>query len=225
MSSFFLPSVFRDPLYCLIVAATFFLFMGMLTPFFFLPVYAVSKGMDEVLAGYLLAILNGASFPGRVLPGVLADKFGRLNMLLASALGSAVATFCLTRCETNAAIIVFAVFFGFFSGAIISGASVSLASSPKDPKNIGTYMGMGLFISSFSGLIGPSINGTLLTRYGDFLGVSMPSGAMLMVSAVIVVAAKMLVMVGFWRGIRVSPVGVLDKGLTGALAIKRVERW
>jgi MFS family permease len=199
-SGFLLPGAFKEPVYCLCIASIFFLFMGMFTPFFFLPSYAITKGMDEVLAGYLLAILNGASFPGRVLPGVLSDKFGRFNMLLGSAIASAIITLCWTRCETNAGIIVFAAFFGFCSGAIVSGASVSLASCPKDPKNIGTYMGMGLFVSSFAALISPPINGSLLTHNGGFLGVSILSGVLLFVGGVLVVVAKAL-----------SPGGVFGK--------------
>jgi hypothetical protein len=37
--------------------------------------------MDATLASYLLAIINAASTFGRVIPGVLADKFGRLNIV------------------------------------------------------------------------------------------------------------------------------------------------
>ncbi|KAK0638995.1 major facilitator superfamily domain-containing protein [Cercophora newfieldiana] len=136
-SGFLLLSAFRDPVYCLIITSCFFLFLGLFTPLFFLPLYAQTKGMDPLLAGYLLAILNGASLPGRILPGILADKFGRLNMLFASAVASGIITLCWTKCETNAGIIVFAVVFGFCSGAIVSAASVSLASCPEDPKDNG----------------------------------------------------------------------------------------
>lgn len=197
-SGFLLLGAFRDPVYCLCIVSCFFLFMGMFTPFFFLPVYAQSKGMDEILAGYLLAILNGASFPGRILPGILADKFGRFNMLFASAIASGIITLCWSKCETNAGIIVFAAFFGFCSGAIISGASVILASCPKDPKDIGTYMGIGLFLSSFAALISPPINGALLTRYDDFLGLSILSGVSLLIGGVAVAFAKAMSPGGVW---------------------------
>ncbi|KAK3693041.1 putative monocarboxylate permease [Podospora appendiculata] len=197
-SGFLLLGAFRDPVYCLCIASTFFLFMGMFTPFFFLPSYAVGKGMDTVLAGYLLAILNGASFPGRVLPGVLADKFGRYNMLLAMSAASGVVTLCWTKCETNAGIVVFAVAFGFCSGAIVSGASVTLASCPKDPKNIGTYMGMGLFLSSFAALISPPINGALLPTDDGFFKVSILSGVLLLVGGALVAVAKTMAPKGLW---------------------------
>lgn len=135
-SNFLLFWIFKDPVYCLLIIATFFLFLGMFTPFFYLPVYAETQGMSAVLAAYLVAILNGASFPGRVIPGVLADRFGRFNMLVASAVASGILTFCWTKCESNAAIIVFAVFSGFCSGAIVSGVSISMATCSETQRTL-----------------------------------------------------------------------------------------
>lgn len=150
--------------------------MAMFTLLFFLLVYAMAKGMDAALAGYLLAIANGSSFSGCVIPGILADKLGRFNILFASAVASGIITLCWTKCETNATIIVFAVLFGFCSGAIVSGASVTLASCPKDPQSIGTYMGMGLFVASLAALISPAINGVLAKRDNGALDMSILSG-------------------------------------------------
>ena len=94
------------------------------------------------MAFYLDAIINGASFPGRVIPGILAYKLGRMNMLIAAGISSGVLTLCWQRVESNVGLIVFSAIFGFCSGVIVSGGVVALASCPKDPKNIGTYMGM-----------------------------------------------------------------------------------
>ncbi|KAK4156133.1 putative monocarboxylate permease-like protein [Chaetomidium leptoderma] len=197
-SGFLLLRAFRDPVYCLNVTSSFFLFMGMFTPVFFLPGYALAKGMDRELAGYLLAILNGASFIGRVVPGILADRFGRYNMLFGATLASGIITLCWTKCETSEDIIVFAVFFGFCSGALVSGASTTLASCPGDPKDIGTYMGMGLFLSSFAVLISPPINGALLKADNDVLDVSIFSGVLLLVGAVAVLLTKAFGPGGLW---------------------------
>ncbi|KAK4240412.1 putative monocarboxylate permease [Achaetomium macrosporum] len=197
-SGFLLPGAFKEPVYTISIVACFFLFMGMFTPFFFLPTYALTKGMNQTLAGYLLAILNGASFPGRVIPGILADKLGRFNMFFFSAIASGIITLCWTKCESNAGIIVFAIFFGFASGAIVSGASVTLASCPKDPKNIGTYMGMGLFLASFAALISPPINGALVRKEDGVLHMSILSGVLLLFGSVVVLVAKAVSPAGLW---------------------------
>lgn len=141
-SQFLLPRAFLEPKFSTLVVCTFLLFLGMFTPLFFLPTYAVTKGMSPSMAFYLVAIINGASFPGRVIPGILADKLGRMNMLIAAGISSGILTLCWQRVEGNVGLIVFSAIFGFCSGAIVSGGVVALASCPDDPKNIGTYMGM-----------------------------------------------------------------------------------
>src|SRR5437762_3981182 len=62
---FFLWSAFRNPAYVLTIVSVFLMTWGLFTPFFFLPSYAVSKGMSVRNSSYLLSILNGASLPGR----------------------------------------------------------------------------------------------------------------------------------------------------------------
>lgn len=79
---------------------------GLFTPFFYLTSYAVDQGMSPVLASYLIAILNASSFFGRVIPGVLGDKWGRLNIFFAGGVSTAVLIFCFTHVHTNAQIIV-----------------------------------------------------------------------------------------------------------------------
>lgn len=152
-SQFFLLSAFKDSHYVAVIGATFLMILGVFIPLFYLPTYAVEHGMNKVLASYLLAILNGASLFGRVLPGTLADKLGRLNSLFAAGVSSGILILCWPSTTTSASIIVFSGLFGFCSGAIVSGVSVCLASCSKDPSNIGTYMGMGMGIASFAALV------------------------------------------------------------------------
>ena len=68
---------FKDPRYSLLVAAMFFVFWGMFLPFYYLPIYGLSHGMTIEMANNLVATLNAGSFVGRLITGVLADKFGR----------------------------------------------------------------------------------------------------------------------------------------------------
>ena len=104
-------------------------------------------------------ILNGASFFSRIVPGILADRLGRLNVLCATGLSTGIFVLCWQRITTSASITVLAAPYGFFFGAILSLMLFSLASAPNDPRNIGTYLGMGMFIMSLTALIGPLFNG------------------------------------------------------------------
>lgn len=196
---FFLGYSFKQPMYDLLVGALFFAMVGMFVPLFMIPTYAITKGMGETLASYLVAIVNAASFFGRVIPGVLGDKLGRINTLVTAGLSTGILVFCWPEADSNAAIIVFAAVFGFCSGAIISGGSVAITLCADRPSNIGTYMGVGMALASFSALVGPPVSGALIDKY-SFTEASYFSGAMTMIGAVLAVAAK-------WA----SPVGLFGR--------------
>lgn len=189
-TAFWIPAAYKEVKFIILIVSLFFMFVGMFTPLFFLPTYAVSRGMDPTLAGYLLAITNASSTFGRVIPGVLADKYGRLNIFSLGGVTTGIVIFCMNSAATDAALIVYAVVFGFVSGTIISGASAAFSLCPKDPRDIGTYMGMGMSISSLGGLIGPPVNGAFVDRYGSFFEVSMFSGSMCLFGGLVALISK-----------------------------------
>jgi hypothetical protein len=61
---------------------------------------------------------------------------------------------------------------------------------PKDPRNIGTYLGMGLGCASIAALIGSPANGALVARYGGFLQVGIMSGIFCLAGGLLVVVVK-----------------------------------
>lgn len=189
-STLFIGSAFKSTNYCLLVLAVFFLFLGMFTPLFYLPTYAITKGMSATLSSYLLAIINAASVFGRVIPGVLADKLGPSNVSAAAGIVTGVIVCCLSQPQNNAGLIVFAVFIGFTSGTVVSGGSAAFATVPKDPRELGTYMGMGMAAASVAVLIGPPINGALLDNNG-FLAVGLFSGMACITGGVIATLSKL----------------------------------
>ncbi|KAM0490112.1 hypothetical protein ACHAP8_011887 [Fusarium lateritium] len=189
-TSFFLPAAFKNPLYLLVISSLFFLFIGMFAPLFFIPTYAVSRGVNPTLASYFLAITNAASTFGRIIPGVLADKYGRLNMYSLGGLSTGIVILCMNEAKSTASLVVYAAIFGFTSGTIISGVSAAFTLVVKDPRDNGTYMGMGLAVSSLAALIGPPVNGALIDRFGGFFQVSVFSGAMCLFGGCLAVFAK-----------------------------------
>jgi MFS family permease len=194
----FLAEAFKNVTYMVMIGSVFLMLLGMFTPFFYLPTYAIQRGMGVQLAFYLSSILNGASFFGRIIPGILGDKFGRLNLLFLSAVSSGILIFCFPRMASNAAIIVFAVLYGFSSGAIVSLMSAAFMSVPKDPKEMGTYYGMGMAIDSLAPLIGPPVNGALVTKYRGFNEASILSGTAVVLGGVCILAAKATTSAGVW---------------------------
>ncbi|KAL1835868.1 hypothetical protein VTJ49DRAFT_5961 [Mycothermus thermophilus] len=188
---FFLWSAFREVKFLLLIAATFFSFVGMMTPVFYLPTHAILRGMEPTLASYLLAIVNAASTFGRVIPGVLADKFGRLNVFGAGGLATGVVVLCMNSAVNTAGLVVYSIVFGFTSGTIISGASAAISICTEDQQTLGTYLGMGMAVASTAFLFGPPVNGVLLDRYGGFKEVTIFSGVLCLVGGISVIATKL----------------------------------
>ncbi|KAI1388514.1 major facilitator superfamily domain-containing protein [Hypoxylon trugodes] len=185
-TSFFLWKAFKEPKFLLLSLALFFMLLGAFTPLFYIPTYAVSRGVDPTLASYLVAIVNAASTFGRVIPGILADKFGRLNIFAFGAFISGIITLCWNKAETTAALIVYSIAIGFSSGTIISGGTAAFTECATNPQELGTYIGMGIGLSSFAALIGAPVNGAIVNRYGGFLEASIFSGVMILAGGGIV---------------------------------------
>lgn len=197
-TSFFLPSAFKNVLYDTLLASTFCLLIGMFVPLIFIPSFAIQQGVDPTLASYLAAMLNGASIFGRILPGIVADRLGRLNVLAAMGASTGILVFVWPKVAGTAGVVVFSVFFGFTSGAIVSGATVALSMCPDSLSDVGTWMGQGMAIASLSALLGPPVTGVLVARFGGFTQVSIFGGVFTLVGAALALVAKTRTPQGVW---------------------------
>ncbi|EXJ81382.1 hypothetical protein A1O3_07673 [Capronia epimyces CBS 606.96] len=185
------PASFKRPVFYLTTIASFFLVWGMFVPYFYLPVYSIQRGMSADLASYLIAIMNAASLFGRVLPGMAADRLGRYNLWLVACFSSGILLLCWGATKSNAAILVFAILFGFFSGAIISLMNACVAQITPDPRQIGAHIGVLSFICGFAGLSGSPISGAIATEYNSYVDSGYFGGASMILGAFIVVAARL----------------------------------
>ena len=177
----------KEPPFLLLVFAMFFFSFGTFLPFNFLILQAEAKGMSADLSNYLISILNAASLPGRVIPGILADRLGRFNTMTLTSLISAILVLALwLPSQSNVAIICFAAFYGCFSGAYVSlGPSLIAELSPIE--QIGVRIGSIYFFVAVVVLVGNPIGGALVadddagrgfTYLQIFSGCMMGAGAM-----------------------------------------------
>ncbi|TFY68486.1 hypothetical protein EVG20_g3538 [Dentipellis fragilis] len=97
----------------------------------------VSPGCERPDGLLTLAILNGSSIPGRILPNIFANKYGGFNLLIVSCVACAALIFGLYGIDSVGSITVFAILYGFFSGAFLSLLSPAVASLSKDQGEIG----------------------------------------------------------------------------------------
>jgi MFS family permease len=111
---------------------------------------------------YLLPLINGTSFFGRILGGMAADKIGRLNLLYPMTCLSGI--FCLTMWlpATNVATVIsFVCLYGFSSGVFISVTPAVVAQLSPDDK-IGARIGAFFTLAAIATLIGTPIAGTII---------------------------------------------------------------
>lgn len=186
----FAPQAFVEPAYIFIVLGVFFLFWGIYYPYFFISEYASEKiHMSSNMAFYTLSILNASSLPGRIMFGILGDRFGMMNMLLLSVLSAAITLFCWTQTASNVGLVVWTVIFGVASGGIFSLFPACVAAVVPQPQLIGTYLGQAMAIFAIAGLTGSPIAGALVANYGYF-NASIFAGLSMLVGFAFVFASR-----------------------------------
>lgn len=191
----------RDPKYAATTAAIFLVEFAVFIPYTFLVDQALHAGMGRELAYALIPILNAAAIPGRLLPGYIADKYGRLNTMTVTAIICTLLTFLLwlIGSSSHACIIAYTVLFGFWSGAAISLTPVCIQQVCKT-EDIGKRTGTTFTISSFGTLMGIPIAGAILGSGQNYDGLIIFAGGLYVAASVAFVVARGLT--GGW-GLRV----------------------
>ncbi|KAJ5630948.1 MFS transporter asaE [Penicillium longicatenatum] len=190
----------KDIKFVMTVAGSFCFFWGMFLPFTFVITQAERYGMSSNMSQYLIPILNAFSIFGRTLPGYLADRLGRFNIMIFFSYLSGILVLALwLPSRGNAPAIVFSALYGFSSGAFVSLAPALIAQI-SDLREVGVRNGTCFSIISFAALTGTPIGGALVpdvltgsyTKLQVFAGVVMIAGATLFVAARIVVGGTKL---------------------------------
>lgn len=124
-------SFLRKPSVVLTCVAFFIIYFGMFSPFFYVSSYGVARGFSSSLSFYTISMLNGASLFGRVIPGILADKYGRFNVCLVFTILAGIVALCWTKATSVAGLVVFSIAYGFSSGVSIIFPSLFYALGKK----------------------------------------------------------------------------------------------
>ena len=99
---------------------------------------------------------------GRIIPGLLADKLGKFNMMILTCLASTLLVLCLwLPARGTVPILLFAGLYGFTSGSFVS-LGPALVAQLCDVREIGVRSGVMFLLVSFSALTGNPIAGALL---------------------------------------------------------------
>ncbi|TFK32270.1 monocarboxylate permease [Crucibulum laeve] len=153
----------RDVPYAVTVIAGLLTFCGLFFAVFYLQLFAVTRGVEENLAFYLLSIMNAASVIGRIVPNALVPYIGIFKLMGIFSVSLGVVMLCMAAVNDAAGAIVFAIFFGFCSGAAVSLAPPLLGALSKNINEIGARIGIFFLFASVLGLFSTPIAGALLT--------------------------------------------------------------
>ncbi|KAL2268448.1 hypothetical protein VTJ83DRAFT_3294 [Remersonia thermophila] len=161
-------TIFRDARFALAAVGVFFMEWGLFVPLTFIVSYAVAHGHDPADSYLLLSYLNAGSVVGRALPGFLADRLGRFNVIIAT-ISLCVATtlgLWLPAGDSQPMLIAYAVLFGFASGSNLGLMPVCLGQL-CDHRSYGRYFSTAMMVASFGTLSSVPIGGALLDRSSD----------------------------------------------------------
>lgn len=155
-------SVLKDYHFVLYIISNSVAFFALFPPLFFLPSYASRMGASPNITKYILTIANAGSVVGRIAPGYIGDKIGRVNSLIPCLFFSGLTPLVFwLPCKSDALLIIFAVTFGISSGAVVSLGPATLGQlfGVKDLKSRLSFF---LLLSAPGCLAGPGIAGTFL---------------------------------------------------------------
>ena len=186
-------SAFKEAPYTLFCIAMFFGYVGFFIPIFYIEPYALKeKVMGENLAFYLVPMLNAASVPGRIVPGLLGQRLGPLRILFTSAIISGLLSLSWIAIHHASGLIALAVLYGFFSGAFVSLPAVALTILTPNHRTLGTRMGMCSVLCGLGSLCGAPVAGAILDRSASYLGVQVYAGLTTGATGVIIFCAYMV---------------------------------
>ncbi|KAI9925599.1 hypothetical protein MW887_005981 [Aspergillus wentii] len=172
----------------------FFIEWGFFIPLEYLASYALHEGMSTQLSSLMIVFLNAASFFGRWIPGIMADRVGRFNTLIitnAFCLVAVLAVWMAARGNV-AATIVFAILFGFGSGSNISLVPVCVGELCAT-EDYGRFYTTVYTIVSFGALTGVPIAGEIVSRcQGEYWGLIVFAGCSYAAGLVCFVTVKMM---------------------------------
>ncbi|KAF8510787.1 monocarboxylate permease [Gautieria morchelliformis] len=153
---------FRDSRYTLATMASFLYFYALFIPYFYIEESAEFNGVPISLSPYLLAIINGCGIPARIIPGILGDRFGVLQMLIPSTIVSGALVLALwLPARGDAPIILFSALYGLFSSSFVSMLPAYIATiTPVE--NFGARLGTLYFFVAIACLVGTPTAGAFI---------------------------------------------------------------
>jgi MFS family permease len=150
------------------------------TPVFFFSAYARTLGYSPAAGANFIAINNACNAIGKIVIGLLADRWGRLNALFVTTLISALASFAFWLPSTlvpsvmsgRGLFITYSIVYGLFASAYVSLFPASLVET-FGPQHFASVNGVFYMARGLATLVGTPSAGALIRSSAQ---VTMPEG-------------------------------------------------
>ncbi|PIA97399.1 Monocarboxylate transporter 13 [Cercospora beticola] len=174
--------------------ANFFIFLGYMVPFVFIPSYGqLVLRISQRNSLYIAMIAQATSIAGRLLAGYSASRIGGMIPWTFCVVSSGIVAIAWLAAKETGAFIAVAALYGFFSGALIPLPPSVFPVVCPDAKVFGARLGMAQGFGSIASLIGPPIAAALAkasTGGGstNYLGLQLFAGLVMLTGACVLVA-------------------------------------
>ncbi|USW50549.1 Putative major facilitator superfamily, MFS transporter superfamily [Septoria linicola] len=186
-------SALSDAPFWLYSASNFFIFLGYMVPFVFIPSYGqLVLGISQSLSLYIAMIAQAASIFGRLIAGYTASKIGVMIPWIFCVFSSGIVAIAWLGASRTGAFIAVAALYGCFSGALIPLPPSVFPVVCPDPKVFGARLGMAQGFGSFASLIGPPIAAALANASSgsgstNYLGLQLFAGLVMLTGGCVLI--------------------------------------
>ncbi|SAM83860.1 related to MCH4-monocarboxylate transporter [Ustilago bromivora] len=157
-------SALTEPPMLVFSFAALLAFMGLYIPYYYIAIYSQHKvpNMPPWLLPYLVPLLNLGSVFGRLIPNLLADKFGCLNMFVVTSISASIAAYGWLSVDSVPKLILFCIFYGAFSGSYVALQGPTVAMLTQDKSRLGSRMATSCIFAAIAVLIGNPAAGAII---------------------------------------------------------------
>jgi len=175
---------FRSKAFVVLALAFFACCAAHSGPIFHTVSYAVGCGLPVTAAVTIYSMEGAAGLGGRVLFGVLADRFGAKPVLVAGLAVQGLAAAAYLQANQLTGFYAVAIIFGMAYGGTMP-LYASLAREAFGPRILGSVLGAAGMLSSVGMALGPLLGGWLYDRYGSYTWLYIGSMALGLAAAAI----------------------------------------
>lgn len=156
-------ALFRDIRFVSLAVAVFLSELIALTVLMFLASYALANGISLLKSYLLLTVVNLSGIPSRLITGLLADSYGRFNVMTVTSIFTAIFIFSLlfTARGRLPVLYAFGVLYGCSSSAVLSLIAACL-SQICPASSFGKYYGVLYFCLAFMTILGIYISSLMI---------------------------------------------------------------